>query len=117
MNRASRVKDPQTMSITKIPPAPPASQIQLPDHEQQWLDSLNLSHATNVDRHGAYQLLNSEKIGIPYKEGAVFRAYNTGDIASAFVSGRALASEYDVVRWALTRKYTSRERDRKRFGA
>lgn len=105
------------MTATKNPALLPVAQIPLPAHEQAWLESLNLSHATNVDRHGAFALLNSDQIGIPYKEGAVFRAYNTGDIPTAFVSGRALASEYDVVRWALTRKYTSRERDRKRLGA
>lgn len=104
------------MSIPKNPPSPPLSQIQLPDHEQEWLESLNLSHATNVDRNDAFDLLNSDKIGIPYKFSAVRTAYNNGDIPTAFVSGRALASEYDVIRWALTRKYTSRARDRQKFG-
>ncbi len=47
----------------------------------------------------------------------VFRAYNDGSIPTAFVSGKALASKYDIARWALTRKYASRERDRKRYSA
>lgn len=100
-----------------ISPAPPLYQIQLPEHEQRWLDELKLSLAPNVDRYGAVELLNSDAIGIPFKQGAVFRAYNDGSIPTAFVSGRALASSADVVRWALTRKYTSRERDRKRFSS
>lgn len=102
--------------MTRIRTKPPLCQFQLPDHDQRWLDSLALSHGTSEDRHGAVKLLNSKKIGISYKPGAVYKAYNSGEIPTALVSGRAMASPYDIVRWALMRKYTSRERDRLRFG-
>lgn len=99
-----------------ISPAPPLSKIPLPDHEQRWLEEQNFDIVANVTRWGAVKFLN-EDLRIPFKEGAVFRAYNTGDIPTAFVSGKALASKYDIALWALTRKYTSRERDRKRYSA
>lgn len=91
----------------------PLHQIDLTDEEHQWLESLQLSCATNVDRNQAFDLLNSERVSIPYRRGAVIRAFNRGEIPTAFVSGRALASARDVVLWALTRKYTSRGNDRK----
>lgn len=96
---------------------PSVCEFQLPEHEQNWLDSLELSHATNQDRNDAYALLNRADIGFPYKKGAVYGFYNDGSIPTAFVSGRALASEYDVVRFALVRKYISRGTVRKRPGA
>jgi hypothetical protein len=97
-----------------IPRTPPLSEIQLPDHEQEWLDSQNFNIVANVNRWEAVEFVNSQ-LRMPFKDGAVFRAFNNGDIPTAFVSGKALASQYDIARWALTRKYASRERDRKRY--
>ena len=91
-------------------------QVQLPSHDEEWLEAQDFSHFPNKDRHQAVVFLK-EQMSIPYKAGAVFKAYNAGDIPTSFVSGRACASEYDIARWALARKYTSRERDRGRFGA
>lgn len=91
-------------------------QFQLPGHDEEWLEAQDFSHFPSKDRHQAVAFLN-EQMGIPYKAGAVFRAYNAGDIPTSLVSGRACASEYDIARWTLARKYTSRERDRARFGA
>lgn len=100
-----------------ITPTPQLHEIQLPEHEQKWLDSLNLSHATNVDRKKAFELLNSDKIGIPYKLGAVRRAFDSGAIPTARVSAHALASAYDVVRWALVRKHIGRPNGQTRASA
>jgi hypothetical protein len=94
----------------------PAHLFELPEHDSTWLESLQLSHAPTEDRHTAVDFLNNE-MRMPYKNGAVFKAFNSGEIPTAFVSGRALASAYDLARWALTRKYVSRERDRNRFTA
>lgn len=90
------------MSITRTPQL---SEIPLPEHEQKWLDSQNFDIVANVSRWDAVKFLN-EELRMPFKDGAVFRAYNTGDIPTAFVSGKALASKYDIARFALTRKYT-----------
>lgn len=99
-----------------ISPPPQLSQIPLPDHEQKWLDAKDFDIVANVNRWEAVTFLNVE-LRMPFRDGAVFRAYNDGSIPTAFVSGKALASKYDIARWALTRKYASRERDRKRYSA
>lgn len=101
------------MSITRTPSL---SAIPLPDHEQKWLDSQNFDIIANVNRWDAVKFLNDE-LRMPFKDGAVFRAYNDGSVPTAFVSGKALASKYDIARWALTCKYASRDRDRKRYSA
>jgi hypothetical protein len=73
------------------------------------LESLNLSHAPTEDRHAAVVFLNDE-LGTRFRNGAVFQAYNSGDIPTALVSGRACASRWDLARWALLRKYRHESR-------
>lgn len=84
------------------------SESQLFEHDHKWLESLQLSRGTSEDRRRAVELLN--KIGMSYKPGAVSKAYNSGEIPTALVSGRALASPHDIVRWALAQKYRTRGR-------
>jgi hypothetical protein len=86
------------------PSAPVTTRPELPDHDQIWLDTLNLSHAPTEDRHAAVSFLNNE-LGMPFRNGAVFKAYNSGAIPTALVSGRACASRYDIALWAMLRKY------------
>jgi hypothetical protein len=90
----------------KMPNQSPPSlcQFELPEHDQKWLESHNFSHATTEDRHGAVKFL-TEELKMPYRNGAVFKAYNSGEIPTALVSGRACASRYDIARWAMLRKY------------
>lgn len=90
--------------VSKIP------EIELPEYEQKWLEAQNFNHAPTENRHDAVKFLN-ETLEIPYRNGAVFKAFDSGDIPTALVSGRACASKYDIARWAMLRKHTPRNRN------
>jgi hypothetical protein len=87
----------------------PASPIHLPGHEQRWLEAQDYSHAPNQDRHESVDWLNDE-LQTPFKRGKVFGAFNSGEIPTALISGKACASKYDLARWALLQKYKPRNR-------
>lgn len=72
--------------------------------DDAWLLAQNYPHAPTHDRRAAVTFLN-DVLGIPYKNGAVFRAYDDREIPTALVSGAALASPYDIAKWALAKKY------------
>ncbi len=78
--------------------------VQLLPEDQIWLDAQNFSHVPTHDRRAAVAFLN-DVLGIPYKNGAVFRAFDDREILSALISGAALASPYDIAKWALSKKY------------
>jgi hypothetical protein len=81
---------------------------ELPAHDQKWLEAQNFSHAPTHDRHGGVKFLN--ELQMPFRNGAVFKAFNSGEIPTALVSGRACASKYDLARWAMLRKYRHQNR-------
>lgn len=78
--------------------------VRLLPEDQTWLDAQNFSHVPTHDRRAAVTFLN-DVLGIPYKNGAVFRAFDDREILSALISGAALASQYDIAKWALAKKY------------
>lgn len=97
------------MSKSPTSLSPLIARSELPQHDHLWLEALGLSHASTEDRHAAVAFLNDE-LGMPYKNGAVFKAFNSGEIPTALVSGRACASRYDIARWAMLRKYRHQNR-------
>jgi hypothetical protein len=97
------------MSRTPSETVLPASRIQLPEHDRRWLESLNLSHAPTEDRHESVAFFN-DVLHMPFKNGKVFGAFNSGEIPTALVSGKACASKYDLAHWALLQKYKPRNR-------
>lgn len=68
---------------------------------QQWLNSQNLGRLPTLTKDDALALLNSR--GMPVKRNAVVTAFSSKELDSAIYSGKRLASEYDVVRWAISR--------------
>lgn len=78
--------------------------VSLLPEDQIWLDTKNFSHAPTLNRQAAVTFLN-ERLGIPYKQGRISRAFDDREIPTALVSGAALASPRDVAAWALSQKY------------
>jgi len=68
---------------------------------RQWIDAQDLSRLPTLNKDGALKLLNER--GMPVKRSAVVTAFNSRELVSAIYSGKRLASEYDVVNWALAR--------------
>ncbi|PJD99790.1 MAG: hypothetical protein CK428_32980 [Mycobacterium sp.] len=68
---------------------------------QQWLDAQNVGRLPTLTKDGALQFLNDR--GMPVKRNAVVTAFNAKELASGIYSGKRLASEYDVMRWAVSR--------------
>ena len=91
------------MTNTKAIVLPKARTPLLPD-DQTWLDRQNFSHAPTIRKSDAVAWFN-ERLGIPFKSNAVARAYDSGEILTALISGAALASEWDLARFALVRRY------------
>lgn len=93
--------------MTRIDQRPPVSahSSTLTNDLQQWLDSQNLSRLPTLTKDDALALLNSR--GMPVKRNAVVTAFNSKELDSAIYSGKRLASEYDVVRWAISRIQSS----------
>ncbi|MBN7329597.1 hypothetical protein [Mycobacteroides abscessus] len=78
--------------------------VELLPADQKWLDAQNFSVVPTMRKPDGVIWLN-ERLGTPFKNNAVFRAYESGEIPTALVSGAALASEYDLAAWALAKKY------------
>ena len=68
---------------------------------KQWLDAQNLGRLPTMTKDGALKFLNDR--GMPVKRNAVVTAFNAQELASGIYSGKRLASEYDVMRWAVSR--------------
>lgn len=77
--------------------------LRLRQDECIWLHEQKYSHATILDRNQAVEFCNKE-MGVPIRAGAVFRAFNSGEIPTALISGKALASPFDVAAYLLNRK-------------
>ena len=89
--------------MTRIDQRPPLSvhSRELSNDLQQWLDSQKLGRLPTMTKADALALLNSR--GMPVKRNAVVTAFNSKELDSAIYSGKRLASEYDVMRWAISR--------------
>lgn len=74
---------------------------ELPSDLQQWLASQNLGRLPTLTKDGALKFLNYR--GMPVKRNAVVTAFNAKELASGIYSGKRLASEYDVMKWAVSR--------------
>jgi hypothetical protein len=83
------------------PPQVSAPPCELPPDLQRWLDSQGLGRLPTLTKDGALKLLND--CGMPVKRNAVVTAFNSQELASAIYSGKRLASEYDVMKWAVSR--------------
>lgn len=68
---------------------------------RQWLDAQNFGRLPTLTKDGALKFLNDR--GMPVKRNAVVTAFNAKELASAIYSGKRLASEYDVMKWAVSR--------------
>lgn len=97
--------------MTRMQPQAPQDQVRLPGGDAEWLEAQNYSHAPTRDRNGGVEFFNAI-MGMPFRKGAVYRAYNSGEIPTALVSGRACASDYDLALWALRKKYRHQVRGR-----
>lgn len=78
--------------------------IQLLEADQKWLEAQGFSHCPTMRKTAAVKWLN-ERLGIPFKNNAVYRAYESGEILTALISGACLASEYNLAKWALAKQY------------
>jgi hypothetical protein len=78
---------------------------ELPSDLRQWLDSQSFGRLPTLTKDGALKLLNDR--GMPVKRNAVVMAFNSKELASAIYSGKRLASEYDVMKWAISRLHPS----------
>jgi hypothetical protein len=68
---------------------------------QQWLDSQDLGRLPTLTKDGALKFLNDR--GMPVRRNAVVTAFNSKELVSGIYSGKRLASEYDVMKWAISR--------------
>src|SRR5215208_7211969 len=68
---------------------------------QRWLDSQDLGRLPTLTKDGALKFLNDR--GMPVRRNAVVTAFNAKELASGIYSGKRLASEYDVMKWAVSR--------------
>ena len=73
----------------------------LPADLRQWLDSQDLGRLPTLTKDGALKLLNDR--GMPVRRNAVVTAFNSKELVSGIYSGKRLASEYDVMKWAVSR--------------
>lgn len=68
---------------------------------RQWLDSQDLGRLPTLTKDGALKFLNDR--GMPVRRNAVVTAFNSKELVSGIYSGRRLASEFDVMKWAVSR--------------
>lgn len=68
---------------------------------QQWLDAQDLGRLPTLTTDGALKFLNDR--GMPVKRNAIKTAFNARELPSGIYSGKRLASEYDVMKWAVSR--------------
>ena len=54
-----------------------------------------------LTKDGALKFLNDR--GMPVRRNAVVTAFNSKELVSGIYSGKRLASEYDVMKWAVSR--------------
>ena len=90
-----------------IPAVPSGHSFELPDHDERWLESQSFSVVPSEDRHAAVRFMN--ELGMPFKNGRIFKGFDSGEIPAAMISGRRCASKYDLARWALSQKYKPRD--------
>jgi len=89
--------------MTRTEPRPQVSAPagDLPADLRQWLDSQDSSRLPTLTKDGALKFLNDR--GMPVRRNAVVTAFNSKELVSAIYSGKRLASEYDVMKWAVSR--------------
>ena len=80
---------------------PPANGRELAADLQQWLEAQNLDRLPTLNKDGALKFLNDR--GMPVRRNAVVTAFNAKELASGIYSGKRLASEHDVMKWAVSR--------------
>jgi hypothetical protein len=68
---------------------------------QEWLDAQGLNRIPTLNKDATTEYLNNR--GMPVFRNAVVTAIHSGELRSALYSGQRLVSEYDAVRWALSR--------------
>src|SRR6476661_10767660 len=73
----------------------------LPADLRQWLDSQDFGRLPTLTKDGALKFLNDR--GMPVRRNAVVTAFNSKELVSGIYSGKRLASEYDVMKWAVSR--------------
>jgi hypothetical protein len=78
-----------------------AATCELADDLQRWLDSRDFGRLPTLTKDAALKFLNDR--GMPVKRNAVVPAFNSKELASAIYSGKRLASEYEVMKWAVSR--------------
>ena len=73
----------------------------LPADLRQWLDSQDFGRLPTLTKDGALKFLNDR--GMPVRRNAVVTAFNSKELVSGIYSGKRLASENDVMKWAVSR--------------
>lgn len=68
---------------------------------RDWLDSEKLGRLPTLTKDGALKFLNDR--GMPIRRNAVVTAFNSKELTSGIYSGKRLASEYEVMKWAISR--------------
>ena len=89
------------MNRIQRPPEVSALPSELPADLKGWLESQNLGRLPTLTKDGALRFLNDR--GMPVRRNAVATAFNSKELVSGIYSGKRLASEYDVVKWAVCR--------------
>jgi len=68
---------------------------------RDWIDAQGFGRLPTLNKDRALRFLNER--GMPVKRNAVVTAFNRKELVSAIYSGKRLASEYEVVKWAISR--------------
>jgi hypothetical protein len=99
--RATPVESVTHMTTIGRRPDVSPSLSELPRDLLLWLDSQNLGRLPTLTKDCALKFLNDR--GMPVRRNAVVTAFNAKELASGIYSGKRLASEYDVMKWAVSR--------------
>lgn len=89
------------MNTPLHPPEISALPSELPPDLKGWLESQNFGRLPTLTKDDALKFLNDR--GMPVRRNAVVTAFNSKELVSAIYSGKRLASEHDVMRWAVSR--------------
>jgi hypothetical protein len=73
----------------------------LPADLREWLDSQDLGRLPTLSKDGALRFLNER--GMPVRRNALVTAFNSKELVTGIYSGKRLASEYNVMEWAVSR--------------
>jgi len=76
----------------------------LSDEDRNYLQQKKFSPVPNLGRAETLAFCRKE-MKTDFRAGAIARAFSSGELPTALISGKARASEFDIAVWVLRKKY------------